>query len=126
VIEGSMAQIQALISLPSGYQRDLQLSKEPLIKSILLTQQVLKLMPGLIKALKFNKEKMVDAITAEMMATDQALEQVKHGVSFRDAYGQAKTAKSKISHKESINGRVSMGGAANLGILFLKRRLKKL
>ena len=123
VIEGSMAQIQALISLPSGYQRDLQMTKEPLIKSVLLTKQVLKLIPGLIKALKFNKQNMIDAITPEMMATDQALEQVKKGVNFRDAYGQAKTGKSEISYQQSLNERKSLGGSANLGVSTLYSRL---
>ncbi len=123
VIEGSMAQIQSLISLPSGYQRDLQLSKEPLIKSVLLTKQVLKLLPGLINALKFNKQVMADAITPEMMATDQALEQVKQGVNFRDAYGQAKTGQCDISYQQSLQERVSLGGASNLGLEILQQRL---
>lgn len=126
VIEGSMSQIQALISLPSGYQRDLQMSKEPMIKGILITKQVLKLMPGLIKALKFNKDVMSDAITAEMMATDQALQQVKSGMSFRDAYGEAKTGQSKITYQQSLENRVSLGGAANLGLEFMQKRLNNL
>ena len=125
-IEGSMAQIQSLLSLPSGYQRDLQLSKEPLIKSILATEQVLKLVPGLVKALKFNGSAMKHAITTEMMATDQALQQVKGGLSFRDAYKQAKTAETEITYEQSLKNRVSLGGAANLGLNCLKQRLENL
>jgi len=126
VIEGSMTQIQALISLPSGYQRDLQLTKEPLIKSILLCKQTLKLMPGLIDALTLNQEAMEEAISAEMMATDQAFEQVKKGANFRDAYGQAKTTQSDINFKQSLSDRVSLGGAANLGLTIMYERLNKL
>lgn len=126
VIEGSMAQIQALISLPSGYQRDLQMSKEPMIKSVLLTKQVLKLMPGLLDALIFNKEIMANAITPEMMATDQALAQVKDGMSFRDAYGEAKQSTSDISYQQSLADRVSLGGAANLGLEIMQERLGEL
>ena len=125
-IEASMTQIQSLISLPSGYQRDLQLSKEPLIKSILLTKQVLKLMPGLIKALIFNKQQMLDAISPEMMATDQALAHVQSGESFRDAYLQAKTGTSKITVQESIMHRISLGASANLGLDTLQKRLQGL
>lgn len=124
VLEGSMAQIQALISLPSGYQRDLQMSKEPLIKGVLLTKQVLKLMPGLIAALKFNKEAMKAAISPEMMATDQALYQVKQGMSFRDAYGEAKTTESEISYQQSLAERTSLGGAANLGLADMIKRIE--
>ncbi|MBL4661019.1 MAG: argininosuccinate lyase [Alcanivoracaceae bacterium] len=126
IIEGGMAQIQALISLPSGYQRDLQMSKEPMIKGVLLTKQVLKLMPALIKALKFNKDIMANAISSEMMATDQALLQVKDGMSFRDAYGEAKSQPSEMSYQQSLNDRVSLGGAANLGLEHLYKRLDEM
>ena len=126
VIEGAMAQIQALISLPSGYQRDLQLSKEPMIKSLLLSKQVLSLMPDLIKALNFNSKKMQQAISPDMMATDQALAHVKKGASFRDAYGQAKSETSEISATQSIKDRISLGGAANLGIDILTKRIENL
>jgi argininosuccinate lyase len=122
-IEGGMAQIQSILSLPSGYQRDLQMTKEPIIKGVLLTQQVLSLVPDLIKALKFNKEKMSQTISHEMMATDHALEQAKKGVSFRDAYGVAKTESSEITAEESIKNRTSLGGASNLGWELLINRL---
>jgi len=126
VIEGAMAQIQALISLPSGYQRDLQMSKEPMIKAVLISKQVLKLMPGLIQALNFNTNKMQQAISPDMMATDQALAHVKAGTSFRDAYGQAKTEVSSISAEQSLQDRISLGGAANLGLDILSKRVKEL
>jgi argininosuccinate lyase len=126
VIEGSMAQIQALISLPSGYQRDLQMSKEPMIKGVLMTKKVLKLMPSLIKALTFNKKAMATAISPEMMATDQALKQVESGTNFRDAYCQAKDDVSKITPQESLKKRTSLGGASNLGLNYLYNRLDEL
>ena len=123
VIEGSISQIQSLMSLPSGYQRDLQMSKEPMVKSLLFTTQVLKLIPGLIDAMNFNPEVMKSAISPEMMATDHALEQVKKGKNFRDAYGMAKVTENNISYQDSIRNRISLGGAANLGIKSLRKRL---
>ena len=126
VVEGAMAQIQALLSLPSGYQRDLQMSKEPMIKGILITKQVLKLFPGLMQALIFNKEKMAASITTDMMATDQALQQVKSGMSFRDAYGEAKESQSEITYQQSLDDRISLGGTANLGLDIIQSRLDAL
>jgi argininosuccinate lyase len=123
VIEGSISQIQSLMSLPSGYQRDLQMSKEPMVKSLLFTTKVLKLIPGLIDAMNFNPEVMKSAISPEMMATDYALEQVKKGKNFRDAYGTAKVTENNISYQDSIRNRISLGGAANLGIKSLRKRL---
>lgn len=125
-VEGCMAQIQSLMSLPSGYQRDAQMTKEPIIKGIMITQQVLSLVPGLLKAMTFNEEKMRDAIDKDMMATDQALLQVKKGVSFRDAYGQAQAGTSDIDAKQSIDERISLGGASNLGVELIQQRLNQL
>ncbi|MFK8012220.1 MAG: argininosuccinate lyase [Marinicellaceae bacterium] len=126
VVEGAMAQIQSLISLPSGYHRDLQMSKEPMIKGMLITKQVLKLLPGLMRALVYNQEKMAASITSEMMSTDEALTQVKTGMSFRDAYGEAKNTQSAITYKQSLKDRVSLGGASNLGLQIIQKRLDKL
>ncbi len=125
-IEGGMAQIQSLMSLPSGYQRDVQMTKEPVIKGIMITQQVLSLVPGLIKAMTFKQENMKQAIDKDMMATDQALLQVKNGMSFRDAYGQAQSQASEIDAQQSIDDRISLGGAANLGIEYIQQRLDQL
>lgn len=127
VVDGAVQQIQSLLSLPSGYQRDLQLSKEPLIKGMQKTQATLALLPDLLQALTFKKDQMKDAITSEMMATDQALEKVKQGQSFRDAYLDSKQDDELIiTAEQSIKDRVSLGGATNLGIDLLKDRLAEL
>lgn len=127
VVEGAIAQVQSLLSLPSGYQRDLQLSKEPLIKGMEMTRKTFALLPGLLKAIKFNQETMKNAITPEMMATDQALQKVKQGQSFREAYLDSKQDDELvITAEQSIQDRVSLGGAANLGLDLLRERLLSL
>ncbi len=126
VVDGAVQQIQTLLSLPSGYQRDLQLSKGPLLKGMTMTQNTLALIPDLLQALTFKKDQMHEAITPEMMATDQALANVQQGESFRDAYLAAKDSSSEITAEDSIKQRVSLGGAANLGIEALKERLGSL
>jgi argininosuccinate lyase len=83
------------------------------------------LVPDLIKSLKFNKDKMSEAISPEMMATVQALQQVKNGVNFRDAYGLAKTESSTLTAQESITNRISLGGASNLGIDIIVNRTER-
>ncbi len=127
VVDGAVQQIQSLLSLPSGYQRDLQLSKGPLLKGMTMTQNTLALLPDLLQALTFKKGHMKDAITPEMMATDQAVNKVKQGQSFRDAYLDSKQDDElMITAEQSIVDRVSLGGAANLGIDLLKERLQRL
>jgi len=127
VVEGSIQQIQSLMSLPSGYQRDLQLSKEPLLKGMEMTRKTFALLPGLLNAISLNEEQMKSAITPEMMATDQALHKVKQGQSFREAYLDSKQDDELIiSAEQSIADRVSLGGAGNLGLDFLRERLTSL
>ncbi len=64
------------------------------------------------------------AITPEMMATDQAMHKVKQGQSFRNAYLDSKQDEDLIiTAEQSIAERVSLGGAANLGIDALNERL---
>ncbi|WP_223787937.1 argininosuccinate lyase [Marinicella meishanensis] len=126
VVDGAAAQVHALLSLPSGYQRDLQLSKEPLIKGLKATRDTFVLLPGLLEALVFNTDIMQAAITPAMMATDQALAQVQQGQSFRDAYLASKDGQTPITPEQSIQARVSLGGAANLGLEILEERLEGL
>jgi argininosuccinate lyase len=127
VVDGAVAQVQSLLSLPGGYQRDLQLSKEPLIKGMQATREVISLLPGLLGAMVIKKGHMRAAISAEMMATDQALHKVKQGHSFRDAYLDSKADQAlKITPEESIQSRVSLGGAANLGLELMQSRLEGL
>ncbi len=127
VVEGAIQQTQSLLSLPSGYQRDLQLSKEPILKGMEMTRQTFALLPGLLTAMHFNQDKMTAAITPEMMATDRALKKVLEGQSFRNAYLDSKqTVQSDMTAEQSVAERVSLGGAANLGLDVLKKRFGSL
>ena len=50
-------EIQSVLSLPSGYQRDLQLTKAPLIRGIEAALQALAIVPALVEGLEFKEEK---------------------------------------------------------------------
>jgi len=57
--------------LPLTYNRDMQLDKEPLFSSIEIVSKELKVLTGIIKTLKFNKDKIEDALKDESLyATD--------------------------------------------------------
>lgn len=82
-------QISNMISnLISGYNRDLQLTKEPVFKAINTSLDCLKISILLFQKLTVNHEKCEQAMSAELFATEQAYELVKSGVPFRDAYRQ--------------------------------------
>lgn len=88
-----MAEMQLLLTLPanlpSGYHRDLQLTKEAIMRGLLLTQDLVQAMVQVLPALQFSTDNMEKATTRELFATSHALEKVLSGVPFRDAYRAA-------------------------------------
>ena len=80
-------QIKSIISNQlSGYNRDIQLTKEPIIKSFKIVRESLKILRIVIKNIKVEKEECKKAMTKELYATKKAYDLVKKGISFRDAY----------------------------------------
>lgn len=91
VFNGYQHQIENIIkNLPSGYNRDFQLTKEPYIKGIKLALETIGVMTLVIKHLEAKKKNLEDACTPELYATEEALKLVKKGMSFRDAYQKVK------------------------------------
>lgn len=87
------AELQLLITLPanlpSGYHRDLQLTKEAVMRTVLLGDDLLTAIQHLLPGVRFRPDKLEAATTPELYATAFALEQVREGVPFRDAYRDA-------------------------------------
>lgn len=124
--EAALAEIQSLLSLPSGYQRDLQLTKAPLIRGVEASLQALTLLPALISGMQFKAENMATAISTEMYATDIALEQAASGVPFRDAYMNAKQKLDGLASPDvaqSLAQRVSPGACGDLRLDEIGSRL---
>ena len=93
LIRGRSATAQACLSealgicakLPSGYQRDLQLLKVPLFRSIDLALLTLNILPSAIEAMRFRPDRI--RLDPSIHAAEQANEMVvKEGIPFREAY----------------------------------------
>jgi argininosuccinate lyase len=126
--EAAIVEIQSVLSLPSGYQRDLQLTKAPLIRGMESSLQALALVPALVEGFGFRPDRMRAAISNDMYATDIALEQAAAGVPFRDAYLAAKRALDEIETPDaerSLAQRISPGGCADLGLARIRARLEQ-
>ena len=72
--------------LPSGYNRELQLTKKILMEGIGLAKDCLLVTNLVIKGLKVNKDNCEKAMTKELFATEEAYNLVKKGMPFREAY----------------------------------------
>jgi len=129
VAEGAMSELAALLSLPSGYHRDLQATKAPVLRAFERGLQGLALVPALVAQLELDAARMRAAIDPELHATDRAIELARTGVAFRDAYRQAAAEMQSFADRTpeaSLAARVSLGGAGNLGLERLEARLAAL
>lgn len=87
VMKGHRDSINSMIlNLPSGYNGDFKLTKQPLIEGFELAKSCISIMTLVIGGLKVNEGRCKAAMTPELFATEKALELVKKGVPFRDAY----------------------------------------
>lgn len=124
---GAYNEIESLLSLPSGYQRDLQNTKAPLINGVTDTQLCLELVPELLLGLDICHKQCEKAIEPAMFATDKAIELAREGVPFRQAYQQLKDNYQELaqrSAKQALHDRVSSGACANLKLSELAHRLE--
>ena len=128
-VVGARAELESVLSLPSGYQRDLKDTKPPVLRAFARGLDGLALLPGLLDGLGWNRDRMAAAITPAQFATDRANELVAEGRSFRDAYRQvggeldALEARSPV---DSLAARVSLGGCGNLGLDRIRERAERL
>lgn len=87
IILGYETQVKTLTSnLISGYNRDIQLSKEPVMRGIKLVKDCLGISAVVVSGLTVNKDKCQAAMTSELYATEKVYEMVKEGIPFREAY----------------------------------------
>jgi len=130
VVESNLFQINNIVSkLISGYNRDGQLIKEPLIKSFEITLSSINVLNLIIKELKVNKENCINAFDKTIFATDHVMELVKEGVPFREAYKKTAQNLKKVQKTDpiiNIQSKKHTGAAGNLGLNKLKKVLVKL
>jgi argininosuccinate lyase len=129
-VAAARTEIEQLLSLPSGYQRDLQFSKGSLFHGVRRGLGALELVPDLLRQLQWNAPAMRAAIEPAMYATDVAIEQAAAGVPFRDAYrAAAETAAAAGQGRTpegSLAARTSPGAGHDLRLDELKARLDRL
>lgn len=125
-VAAARSEIEHLLSLPSGYHRDLQGSKGAIFHGFGRGLPALELLPDLLANLEWREERMRAAMDSGMYATDVAVEQAVAGVPFREAYraaaASADQAGSGRTPESSLAARVSPGAAADLRLDELRER----
>src|SRR5260221_2510154 len=87
IVIGNYNQILGIsTNLISGYNRDLQDMKKPLIESLEITNTTLQAADILMKSIIPNSKVLEKSLTAELFATHKAFMLTKQGIPFREAY----------------------------------------
>jgi len=114
IIQGIPNQLTLLTNnLPSGYHRDMQLTKETLFPAIQQLKDCLQIIAFALPQMEVNKNILGDVKYAHLYSVDALNELVKKGIPFRDAYKKIgmdikqgkfkKPAQIKHTHTGSIN-----------------------
>ncbi len=123
---GAQVELNAVLALPSGYQRDLQATKPPLLRAFHTGLRALELLPGLLASFAWNEERMRLALTPDMYATDRATRLAADGMPFREAYravAEDLDGPPATDPEKSLRERVSPGACGKLELEILNARL---
>ncbi|GJM11531.1 MAG: argininosuccinate lyase [Lysobacteraceae bacterium] len=133
VVQGAIGELWSIMSLPSGYHRDLQATKPPTMRGLQAAIASLSQVPTLLRSLWFDHKRIDEAMEGSMLATDKATELAADGVPFRQAYQQVGNALHELDELESeqlskrveasIEARNSPGGAGKLMLDEIARRI---
>lgn len=78
------------VNLISGYHRDLQYTKEPLMRGLKTCRDVLEASQVVLKGLSPDPDNLRKAMTGELLSVQKVMDLVNSGMPFRDAYRQIK------------------------------------
>jgi argininosuccinate lyase len=127
-VAAAKSEIEHLLSLPSGYHRDLQVTKGALFHGFGKGLQALALLADLLRRMQWKPDAMRAALEPSMYATDLAVDLAKQGMPFRDAYREAADPArwAEGDPAASLAARVSPGAAGDLRLGALRKRLDAL
>ncbi len=118
VINSCSIRVKNIIrSLPSGYNRDFQDTKEPLLVGAKATWSLVAIMNKMISKVEVHSDNLASACVSDLYATDEVLERVKKGENFRDTYKNVGLNLNDVKTYdpyETIKNRTSIGTTNNL------------
>jgi len=127
-VAAGRSEVEQLLSLPSGYHRDLQYSKGAIFHAFGRGLAALALLPDLLRNLEWKPDAMRTALEPSMYATDLAIDLAKQGMPFREAYRKAADPSRWAGGNPatSLAARASPGASAHPMLAVLRDRLAAL
>lgn len=107
-----------LKGIPSTYNKDLQEDKEPLFDVCDTLRGLLQVATGTLLTLKIHKDKMLAALSPDMLATDLAYYLVRKGVPFREAHSLSGEAVQAAETKGCLLNELTLNDLRQISPLF--------
>jgi argininosuccinate lyase len=130
-LEGDLITVLQIKSkLGSGYHRDFQLLKEPVMRGVDRLEGMLSMLAVAVPRLGVDPSVGRTILSGGPLATDEVMRRVEHGSAFRSAYREVAAAIKEgdwwrePAAEEIIARRRSTGGLGNLGLPEVRSRLK--
>lgn len=128
LISGYSQQVKSIIrSLPSGYNRDFQDTKEPFMKGAKSTLLLVQIMKHMMKGMSVNEEALLAGCKSELYATDEVLKRISQGRPFREVYkevGMNLESVASYDPVETIKNRTMVGSSGNLDLRNTLKEIK--
>ncbi len=115
--------------LGSGYHRDFQLLKEPLLRGLDRTLEMLRMLAAAVPRLRVNRARGTALLAGDPLVTDEVMRRVETGEPFRSAYRDvaAGLARGKRfpgpAKRELLRRRKSPGSLGNLDLGVVRKRV---
>jgi argininosuccinate lyase len=117
-------------SLISGYNRDFQDTKEPLMRSLAVTRDTLVVIQMVFEKMAVDEKACIAAFRPEVFAADVALKMATdEGIPFRDGYKKVGLNLGALENQdpiENIKSKTHLGAPGNLGLDIAGDRAVKL
>ena len=113
-------------NLPSGYHRDLQLTKEATMRAVLAAQDLVAAVAAVLPGVRWQEERMRAALSPDLFATAEALKRVEAGEPFRDAYRAVGLDLDALTVPDAADALAAYAGAGtpgNVDVAALRQRL---
>ncbi|MFO1490170.1 MAG: argininosuccinate lyase [Kiritimatiellia bacterium] len=125
----SLAQriVMILNAAPSGYNRDLQDTKEPFLEGVAVTLSALRVMDRAMASITVHAGVMKKAFSPGVFATDRAIELVGGGMPFRDAYHHVKEHLAELEGRDpvaALRAKTHLGATAGLDFARYARQVR--
>jgi argininosuccinate lyase len=114
-------------NLPSGYHRDLQLTKEAVMRAVFAARDLFTALRHVLPGVRFDAERAREALSPDLFATDAALALVEQGVPFRSAYRRTAEGLDRLAipdPDEALRAYVTPGTPGHVQVEDLRDRLR--